>query len=191
MLKNDEGNNLLEQLADLYNEDSIEEKFNKAWKEAIDLCRKESLTTCEQISKFLTQAFYNDDLLKKYELLFVTYQTPAICQDQDCIKCVRNYLQQYFTEWTSANIEIDNAIQNCQKSTRGFEYIIEWIPYGKGGFDTVYGGVVVFKVLSGTNQKHSKKFKEFLGAKIEQSITTHASDFWPYCDVESWTMLKN
>ncbi|CAG8649882.1 34227_t:CDS:2 [Gigaspora margarita] len=71
MLKNDEGNNLLEQLADLYDEDSIEEKLNKAWKEAIDLCRKESLATCEQISKFLIQAFYNDDLLEKYELLLL------------------------------------------------------------------------------------------------------------------------
>ncbi|CAG8827767.1 41502_t:CDS:2, partial [Gigaspora margarita] len=50
---------------------------------------------------------------------------------------------------------------------------------------------VAFKFLSDPNQKHSEKVKEFLGAKIEQSITTHASDFWPYCNVESWTMLKD
>ncbi|CAG8649890.1 34228_t:CDS:2, partial [Gigaspora margarita] len=50
---------------------------------------------------------------------------------------------------------------------------------------------VALKVLSGTNQKNSKKFKEFSEAKIEQSITTHASNFWPYSDVESWTMLKD
>ncbi|KAF0546077.1 protein kinase [Gigaspora margarita] len=49
-------------------------------------------------------------------------------------------------------------------STRGFEYIIEWFPYGnireirKLNKDMV--GPVALKVLSGTNQKHSKKFRE-------------------------------
>lgn len=75
MLNNDEVNNLLEQLAGLYDEDSLEVKLNKTWKEAIDLCRKESLATYEQISKFLTQAFYNDNSLEEYEP-FVTYQIP-------------------------------------------------------------------------------------------------------------------
>ncbi|CAG8817738.1 43344_t:CDS:2, partial [Gigaspora margarita] len=73
MLNNDGVNNLQEQLAGLYDEDSLEVKLNKTWKEAIELCRKESLATYEQISKFLTQAFYNDNSLEEYEP-FVTYQ---------------------------------------------------------------------------------------------------------------------
>ncbi|CAG8787271.1 37781_t:CDS:2, partial [Gigaspora margarita] len=76
-LNNDEVINLLEQLAGLYDEDSLEVKLNKTWKEAIDLCRKESLATYKQISKFLTQAFYNDNSLEEYEP-FVTYQIPAV-----------------------------------------------------------------------------------------------------------------
>ncbi|KAF0546078.1 hypothetical protein F8M41_001619 [Gigaspora margarita] len=79
-LNNDEVNNLLEQLAleqlaGLYDEDSLEVKLNKTWKEAIELCRKESLATYEQISKFLTQAFYNDNSLEEYEpLLLIRFQ---------------------------------------------------------------------------------------------------------------------
>ncbi|KAF0546079.1 hypothetical protein F8M41_001620 [Gigaspora margarita] len=57
LLNDDEIDNLLRQLVDLYDEDSIEEKLNKTWKEAIDLCRKESFSTYEQIGKFLTQTF--------------------------------------------------------------------------------------------------------------------------------------
>ncbi|CAG8770501.1 30732_t:CDS:2, partial [Gigaspora margarita] len=63
-LNNDEIDKLLRQLADLYNEDTIE------------LCRKESLSTYTQIAKFLTQTFYNDDSLEEYEiiLLFIRLQ---------------------------------------------------------------------------------------------------------------------
>ncbi|CAG8544836.1 116_t:CDS:2 [Dentiscutata erythropus] len=263
LLNNDEVNNLLRQLADLCEEDSIEEKLNKTWKEAINLCRKKPLSTYEQISKFLIQTFYTEDSLEEYEifLLLIRLQVfenelTAIYEEKinevcnhsnditynkidkyeksvedfnrlqkinridtsefsykdvhiktrkfeklllNSIKSIKDkqvevFIQTHmnFTEWTSGDLEIDNAIQSCQKRTRGFKYIIEWIPYenireirklNKGGFGTIYGAEwiygrycgwnfeektlirnggqhVALKIISDTNQKHSKMIKE-------------------------------
>ncbi|GBB88508.1 hypothetical protein RclHR1_15020001 [Rhizophagus clarus] len=64
-----------------------------------------------------------------------------------CENCIRNYLKQNFSNWTSENDNIDNLIQECQLETSDPEKIVEWIPYNnlenikyltKGGFSEIY-----------------------------------------------------
>ncbi|GBC07456.1 hypothetical protein RclHR1_07490001 [Rhizophagus clarus] len=64
-----------------------------------------------------------------------------------CEQCIRNYLEQNFSNWTSDNNNIDNLIQACQLKTSDPEMIVEWIPYNnlenikyltKGGFSEIY-----------------------------------------------------
>ncbi|GBC03108.1 hypothetical protein RclHR1_00050016 [Rhizophagus clarus] len=64
-----------------------------------------------------------------------------------CEHCVRNYLKEKFSNWTSEKSNIDNLIRKCQMETLGPNKIIEWIPYDnfqniehftKGGFSNIY-----------------------------------------------------
>src|SRR5579862_7832505 len=64
-----------------------------------------------------------------------------------CEYCVRNYLKDNFSNWTSGNNDIDNLIQECQIKTLEPDNIVEWIPYNnlqnikyltKGGFSEIY-----------------------------------------------------
>ncbi|EXX57923.1 Skm1p [Rhizophagus irregularis DAOM 197198w] len=81
--------------------------------------------------------------------------TKRICETckQECLAtlyceyCVRNYLKENFSNWTSGNDDIDNLIQKCQMECLGPGYVIEWIPYNnfknikyltKGGFSEIY-----------------------------------------------------
>ena len=48
-----------------------------------------------------------------------------------CEHCMRNYLKNNFSNWTSGNDNIDNLIQNCQMESFMPGRIIEWIPYNK------------------------------------------------------------
>ncbi|POG75416.1 kinase-like domain-containing protein [Rhizophagus irregularis DAOM 181602=DAOM 197198] len=81
--------------------------------------------------------------------------TKRICETckQECLAtlyceyCVRNYLKDNFSNWTSGNDDIDNLIQKCQMECLGPGYVIEWIPYNnfknikyltKGGFSEIY-----------------------------------------------------
>src|SRR5579859_7121079 len=60
-----------------------------------------------------------------------------ICEncDQKCLAtlycehCIRNYLKENFSNWTSGNNDIDNLIQKCQLETITPSRINEWIPY--------------------------------------------------------------
>jgi hypothetical protein len=78
-----------------------------------------------------------------------------VCEncDQKCLAtlyceyCVRNYLKENFSNWTSGNDDIDNLIQECQMKTLEPDSIIEWIPYNnfenikyltKGGCSEIY-----------------------------------------------------
>ncbi|EXX55990.1 Sps1p [Rhizophagus irregularis DAOM 197198w] len=84
--------------------------------------------------------------------------TKRICENcnQECLAtlyceyCVRNYLKENFSNWTSGNDEIDNLIQKCQMESLDPEMIVEWIPYNnleninyltKGGFSEIYTAV--------------------------------------------------
>ncbi|GBC04129.1 hypothetical protein RclHR1_05520017 [Rhizophagus clarus] len=74
------------------------------------------------------------------------------CQDECfatlyCERCVRNYLKENFSNWTSGNNDIDDLIQKCQIETLSPDSIIEWIPYNnlqnveyltKGGYSEIY-----------------------------------------------------
>jgi hypothetical protein len=64
-----------------------------------------------------------------------------------CEYCVRNYLKENFSNWTSGNDVIDNLIKKCQMETTRPNVIVEWIPYSnlknikyltKGGFSEIY-----------------------------------------------------
>ncbi|POG80598.1 kinase-like domain-containing protein [Rhizophagus irregularis DAOM 181602=DAOM 197198] len=81
--------------------------------------------------------------------------TRRICENcnQECLAtlyceyCVRNYLKENFSNWTSGNDDIDNLIQKCQMKSLEPRNIVEWIPYSnlkninyltKGGFSEIY-----------------------------------------------------
>ncbi|EXX74217.1 Cdc15p [Rhizophagus irregularis DAOM 197198w] len=81
--------------------------------------------------------------------------TRRICENcnQECLAtlyceyCVRNYLKENFSNWTSGNDGIDDLIQNCQLETIRPNVIVEWIPYSnlknikyltKGGLSEIY-----------------------------------------------------
>ena len=64
-----------------------------------------------------------------------------------CEYCVRNYLKENFSNWTSGNDDIDNLIQKCQMETSDPAGVVEWIPYNnlqnikyltKGGCSEIY-----------------------------------------------------
>ncbi|CAB4437504.1 unnamed protein product [Rhizophagus irregularis] len=84
--------------------------------------------------------------------------TKRICENckQECLAtlyceyCVRNYLKEDFSNWTSGNDDIDNLIQKCQMETHMPYVVVEWIPYSnlknikyltKGGFSEIYTAV--------------------------------------------------
>ncbi|RIA79354.1 kinase-like domain-containing protein [Glomus cerebriforme] len=62
-----------------------------------------------------------------------------ICQDCNneslaityCEYCIRIYLEEKFSTWTSKNDEIDNLIQKCQNKSLAPNRIVEWIPYNR------------------------------------------------------------
>ena len=110
----------------------------------------ESLTKDEksEVIKFLNEDY------DYYKILFNegTKRTCENCQDECfatlyCEHCVRNYLKENFSNWTSGNIDIDNLIQKCQMETFAPHKIVEWIPYNnlqnveyftKGGCSEIY-----------------------------------------------------
>ncbi|EXX60717.1 Kcc4p [Rhizophagus irregularis DAOM 197198w] len=67
-----------------------------------------------------------------------------------CEHCVRTYLKNNFSNWTSGNSNIDNLIQECQMETFSPDRVIEWIPYNnlqdikyitKGGCSEIYSAI--------------------------------------------------
>ncbi|EXX51666.1 hypothetical protein GLOIN_2v1763109 [Rhizophagus irregularis DAOM 181602=DAOM 197198] len=45
-----------------------------------------------------------------------------------CEHCVRNYLKNNFSNWTSGNSDIDDLIKECQIKSFRPDKLIEWIP---------------------------------------------------------------
>ncbi|CAB4407562.1 unnamed protein product [Rhizophagus irregularis] len=100
------------------------------------------------------------------------------CQDEClatlyCEHCVRNYLKENFSNWTSGNNDIDNLIQICQKETLKPNNIVEWIPYNnlqnvkyltKGGcseFIQQFGNQnVILKELENVESANRRWFEE-------------------------------
>ena len=96
-------------------------------------------------------------MTKSYDRNKVNFNsgTKRICENckQECLAtlyceyCVRNYLKEDFSNWTSGNDDIDNLIQKCQMESLMPNQIVEWIPYSnlenikyltKGGFSEIY-----------------------------------------------------
>ncbi|RGB29343.1 kinase-like domain-containing protein [Rhizophagus diaphanus] len=113
----------------------------------------ESLTNDEK-------AYAIRELTKTYDKIKIMNNegTRRICENcnQECFAtlyceyCVRNYLKESFSNWTSGNYDIDNLIQRCQLETLRPNVIVEWIPYNdfrniyyltKGGFSEIYTAV--------------------------------------------------
>ncbi|CAG8588022.1 10179_t:CDS:2 [Dentiscutata heterogama] len=126
--------------------------------------------TPEQISYIFKNKFLNEVSLKENEKAYLIKRTQqsldAIniitkknkkrkcesCQNyvfafQYCENCICYYLQQSYSNWTSGNKEIDDAIQNAQKNTSRPDHVIEWVPFedfemvqylNKGGYASIY-----------------------------------------------------
>jgi hypothetical protein len=67
-----------------------------------------------------------------------------------CELCVRSYLKNDFSNWTSGNNNVDCLIQECQMKSFRPDKIIEWIPYSnlqdvkyitKGGCSKIYSAI--------------------------------------------------
>jgi hypothetical protein len=91
-----------------------------------------------------------------------------------CEHCVRNYLKENFTNWTSGNNDIDNLIQQCQMKTSAPYKIIEWISYNnlknikfltKGGCSEIYTAYRINGAYNKWDLKE-KQLKRLGGQKV-------------------------
>ncbi|POG61959.1 kinase-like domain-containing protein [Rhizophagus irregularis DAOM 181602=DAOM 197198] len=130
---------------------NIHNDFHKQiefWKQTI--LADESLTKDEKFEaiRMLTASYDKSKLVYNEG----TRRVCEIC-NQKCLAtlyceyCVRNYLKNNFSNWTSGNDDIDNLIQECQINTLEPDSIVEWIPYNnlknikyltKGGYSEIY-----------------------------------------------------
>ncbi|CAB4436710.1 unnamed protein product [Rhizophagus irregularis] len=117
-------------------------------------------------------------LTKDYDRDKVIFNSGAkrICENckQECLAtlyceyCVRNYLKEDFSNWTSGNDDIDNLIQKCQMESLMPNMVVEWIPYSdlvnikyltKGGFSEIY---TADWITGGANQSWFEEVKSHL-----------------------------
>ncbi|GES79914.1 kinase-like domain-containing protein [Rhizophagus clarus] len=99
-----------------------------------------------------------------------------------CEHCVRNYLKEKFSNWTSEKSNIDNLIRKCQMETLGPNKIIEWIPYDnfqnieyftKGGFSNIY----LAKWIKGHYIEWSSEEKQLKRNGMENAILKELESF--------------
>jgi hypothetical protein len=102
---------------------------------------------CEAMTKLTTS----------YDKVKIIYNegTRRFCENcnQECLAtfyceyCVRNYLKNNFSNWTSGNVYIDNLMHECQINAYTPNDIVEWIQYNnlnnikyltKGGCSEIY-----------------------------------------------------
>ena len=93
-----------------------------------------------------------------FHKIFYNKGTKRICENchDECLAtlycehCIRNYIKENFSNWTSGNNDIDNLIQQCQIKALKPNLIVEWIPYNnlqnidfltKGGCSEIYTAV--------------------------------------------------
>ncbi|CAB4427274.1 unnamed protein product [Rhizophagus irregularis] len=103
------------------------------------------------------KSFAVKELNKSFDHVKILYNkgTQRICENchDECLAtlycehCIRNYLKENFSNWTSGNNDIDNLIQQCQINALNPYMIVEWIPYNnlqnikyltKGGCSEIY-----------------------------------------------------
>ncbi|CAB4418065.1 unnamed protein product [Rhizophagus irregularis] len=147
--------------------------INNAIKRSYALMDLNVRSSAHKAYEFSKQTILDDELLTENEkseairIITKTYDynkfifnegTKRICENcnQECLaityceNCLRNYLKEKFSNWTSGNVIIDNLIQECQMKTISPSLIPEWIPYNnlqnieyltKGGFSEIYTAV--------------------------------------------------
>jgi hypothetical protein len=80
-------------------------------------------------------------LTKDYDYFKVLYNEgkKRLCKEcqKDCLAtlycehCIRIFLKNNFSNWTSKNNDIDSLLQKCQEESFRPSKILEWIPYEK------------------------------------------------------------
>src|ERR1051325_3524297 len=128
-----------------------EELVNATLNSAYNLINTDIQDNFHKVNEFLQQTVLADEYLtedektnairklnKAYDRDKIIYNegTKRICENcnQECLAtlycehCVRNYLMENFSNWTSGNDDIDNLIQKCQMETLVPSKTIEWIP---------------------------------------------------------------
>lgn len=72
----------------------------------------------------------NDEILKTIMKIKKCEKCQNGCFNlKSCEFCIKKYLKDRFSKWSSDNKEIDEWIQNCQKNFLKPDFIVEWIPY--------------------------------------------------------------
>jgi hypothetical protein len=130
---------------------NIHDDFHKRYE-----FRKQTILADESITKDEKfEAIRKINKIYDTDKIFYNEGTRRVCENcnQKCLAtlyceyCVRNYLKENFSNWTSGNDDIDNLIQECQMKTLEPDSIIEWIPYNnfenikyltKGGCSEIY-----------------------------------------------------
>ncbi|CAB4416167.1 unnamed protein product [Rhizophagus irregularis] len=118
-----------------------------------------------------------------------------------CEHCVRTYLKNNFSNWTSGNGDIDNLVQECQMETFRPDNIIEWIPYNnlqdikyitKGGCSEIYSAYWIDGEYIEWNSKEQqlKKSEPFVVILKKLENVENANRSW-FDEVKSHLTLGN
>ncbi|PKY47380.1 kinase-like protein [Rhizophagus irregularis] len=156
---------------------SYNQSVNAAMNRANALIDFNTCNDMHQVFESVRQTLLVDDSLTENERneaimitskIYDTYKiinnegTKRICENcnQECLAttycelCVRNYLKENFSNWTSGNDAVDNLIKECQLNTLEPIKTIEWIPYNnlkdieyltKGGCSEIYTAIWIDK----------------------------------------------
>ncbi|RIA86970.1 kinase-like domain-containing protein [Glomus cerebriforme] len=146
------------------------ELVNDAIKKAFALTDTNIHNNLNKKHEFMQQTILTEESLTKIEkleaikILNIRYNRDKIifnsgekffcenCQSERfstlyCENCIRNYLKDNFSNWTSGNNDIDDLIKNCQMNSLTPHMIVEWIPYynlqnikyfTRGGYSEIY-----------------------------------------------------
>ncbi|RIA80244.1 hypothetical protein C1645_882273, partial [Glomus cerebriforme] len=147
-----------------------DELFNAAYQKAYALIDYDVYNDIDKQHEFRKQSIIdnesltNDEKSKAIKYLNIGHDCDKIiynkgkkricenCQEEClatlyCEYCIRNYLEEKFSNWTSGNDDIDDLIQECQMESLSPDSIVEWIPYSnlqninyltKGGCSEIY-----------------------------------------------------
>jgi hypothetical protein len=168
---------------------------------------------------FAGESLTKDEKSEAIRLVTATYDkekiiynkgTRRVCENcnQKCLAtlyceyCVRNYLKQNFSNWTSGNDDIDNLVKACQMKSLEPDSIVEWIPYNnfenikyltKGGCSEIYTA----EWISGTyyewdsKEQQLKRFgrQNVILKRLENVKSAIESWFYEVCNLKCYNFL--
>ncbi|PKC14759.1 kinase-like protein [Rhizophagus irregularis] len=190
-------------LIDLNIHNNLEKKYEYI-KQIILNDEEEILTKDEKLEaiKLLNNTFDKDKIL-------YNEGTKRICENcqKECLAisyceyCIRNYLKENFSNWTSENVGIDDLIRKCQMESYVPNRIIEWIPYNslqntkyltEGGYSKIYtADWIDGEYFQWNNQERKlKRFgkQEVILKRLENGESTNRN--W-FDEVKSHLTLSN